>query len=77
MLEKENARLKKLVADLSLNNAILKRITGSGFEILHFGSDLSMIKYKKIENVALRDLSPYSAYSAEERRMSSFDYGRG
>lgn len=27
-LEKENARLKKLVADLSLDNAILKEILG-------------------------------------------------
>jgi len=27
-LEKENARLKKLVADLSLDNAILKEVLG-------------------------------------------------
>ena len=30
-LEKENARLKKLVADLSLNNAILKEATEGNF----------------------------------------------
>jgi len=30
-LEKENARLKKLVADLSLDNAILKEATGGNF----------------------------------------------
>ncbi len=28
-MEKENARLKKLVADLSLDNAILKEVLGS------------------------------------------------
>jgi transposase-like protein len=30
-LEKENARLKKLVADLSLDNAILKEAAGGNF----------------------------------------------
>jgi transposase-like protein len=30
-LEKENARLKKLVADLSLDNSILKEATGGNF----------------------------------------------
>ncbi len=30
-LEKENARLKKLVADLSLDNAILKEVTEGNF----------------------------------------------
>ena len=30
-LEKENARLKKLVADLSLDNAILKEVAGGNF----------------------------------------------
>ncbi len=30
-LEKENVRLKKLVADLSLDNAILKEATGGNF----------------------------------------------
>lgn len=30
-LEKENARLKKLVADLSLDNAILKEIVKGNF----------------------------------------------
>ena len=30
-LEKENARLKKLVADLSLDNAILKEAAGENF----------------------------------------------
>ncbi len=30
-LEKENARLKKLVADLSLDNAILKETVGGNF----------------------------------------------
>ena len=30
-LEKENARLKKLVADLSLDNAILKKATEGNF----------------------------------------------
>jgi putative transposase len=30
-LEKENARLKKLVADLSLDNAILKEAAGGSF----------------------------------------------
>ena len=31
LLEKENARLKKLVADLSLDNAILKEATEGNF----------------------------------------------
>jgi hypothetical protein len=30
-LEKENVRLKKLVADLSLDNAILKEVTRGNF----------------------------------------------
>ena len=30
-LEKENARLKKLVADLSLDNAILKDVNSKNF----------------------------------------------
>jgi cell division protein FtsB len=30
-LEKENARLKKLVADLSLDNAILKEVSRGNF----------------------------------------------
>ena len=30
-LEKENARLKKLVADISLDNAILKEVAGGNF----------------------------------------------
>jgi cell division protein FtsB len=30
-LEKENTRLKKLVADLSLDNAILKEVTRGNF----------------------------------------------
>jgi hypothetical protein len=30
-LEKENARLKKLVADLSLDNAILKEVAEGNF----------------------------------------------
>jgi hypothetical protein len=30
-LEKENARLKKLVADLSLDNAILKEVVEGNF----------------------------------------------
>ena len=30
-LEKENARLKKLVADISLDNAILKEVTEGNF----------------------------------------------
>ena len=30
-LEKENARLKKLVAELSLDNAILKEVSGGNF----------------------------------------------
>ena len=30
-LEKENARLKKLVADLSLDNSILKEVAGGNF----------------------------------------------
>jgi putative transposase len=30
-LEKENGRLKRLVADLSLDNAILKEVTGGNF----------------------------------------------
>ena len=30
-IEKENARLKKLVADLSLDNAILKEVAGGNF----------------------------------------------
>jgi transposase-like protein len=30
-LEKENARLKRLVADLSLDNAILKDVNGKNF----------------------------------------------
>ena len=30
-LEKENARLKKLVADLSLDNAILKDVASGNF----------------------------------------------
>ena len=30
-LEKENNRLKRLVADLSLDNAILKEVTGGNF----------------------------------------------
>jgi putative transposase len=30
-LEKENTRLKKLVVDLSLDNAILKEVTGGNF----------------------------------------------
>ncbi len=30
-LEKENARLKKLVADISLNNAILKEVAEGNF----------------------------------------------
>ena len=30
-LEKENTRLKKLVADLSLDNAILKEVAGGNF----------------------------------------------
>ena len=30
-LEKENTRLKRLVADLSLNNAILKEVTRGNF----------------------------------------------
>ena len=30
-LEKENARLKKLVADLSLDNAILKEVSKGNF----------------------------------------------
>ena len=31
LLEKENARLKKLVADLSLDNAMLKDVNGKNF----------------------------------------------
>ena len=30
-LEKENARLKKLVADISLDNAILKEVAGGNY----------------------------------------------
>jgi len=30
-LEKENGRLKRLVADLTLDNAILKEVTGGNF----------------------------------------------
>jgi transposase-like protein len=30
-LEKENARLKKLVADISLDNAILKEVAGENY----------------------------------------------
>jgi hypothetical protein len=33
-LEKENARLKKLVADLSLDNAILKEVAAAKFDAL-------------------------------------------
>ena len=37
-LEKENGRLKKLVADLTLDNAILKEVTLGDFTTRHGGS---------------------------------------
>lgn len=54
-VEKENARLKKLVADLSLDNAVLKEVSRGNFRARRDGAgQLSILQaYFRSRNVAI------------------------